>query len=164
MKNIMRKSEKGFSLVEVIVASIILSTAVVALCAVGNKSMIGVKNNREYEHAWELIDKQLTMISSVGIDQFLEADQFEGQIGGEESSQAGSGAAISQTATHYWSAEVQEGEIDSIYEVTLTISWGPANRPRNISVTTRFNGQGLLEEEETEETEEEGQNGQEGPR
>lgn len=149
MKNITRKSEKAFSLVEVIVASIILSTAVVALCAVGNKSMIGVKRNREYEQAWELMDKQLTMISSAGIDQFIEADRFEGQVGKEDG----------QGSTHYWTAQVQQGEADYIYEVTLTISWGPENRSRNISVATRFNGQGLLEE--TEDTEEENQNNQE---
>ncbi|MBW8036608.1 MAG: prepilin-type N-terminal cleavage/methylation domain-containing protein [Planctomycetes bacterium] len=159
MKYITRKSEKAFSLVEVIVASIILSTAVVALCAVGNKSMTGVKRNREYEHAWELMDKQLTMISSIGIDQFLEADQFEGQIGEEDNSQARSGEEVTQTNTHYWTAEIQEGEADYIYELKLTISWGPQNRPRNISVTTRFNGQGTFEE-----TEEENQDGQEEPR
>ena len=165
MKKITRKSEKAFSLVEVIVASIILSTAVVALCAVGNKSMIGVKSNREYEQAWELMDKQLTMISSVGIDQFLEADQLEGQVGEEGDSQSQSEGQVDQANTHYWTAQVQEGEADNLYEVTLTISWGPENRPRSISVTTRFNGQGTFEEtQETEETEEENQNNQEGSR
>jgi len=162
MKNIIRKSEKAFSLVEVIIASVILSTAVVALCAVGNKSMTGVKRNREYEQAWELMDKQFTMISNAGIDQFLKADRFEGQVGEEDSSQARSGEKVTQANTHYWRAQVQEGEADNIYEVTLTISWGPENRPRNISVTTRFNGLGTFEDtQDTEGTEEENQNNQE---
>lgn len=162
MKNITRKSEKAFSLVEVIVASVILSTAVVALCAVGNKSMTGVKRNREYEQAWALMDEQLTIISNLGIDQFLENDEFEGQIGEEEDLEAQPDEQVSQANTHYWMAQVQEGEADNIYEVRLTIFWGPENRPRSISAATRFNGQGLFEE--TEDTEEENQDQQEGSR
>lgn len=161
MVKTVKKSVGGFSLVEVIVASIILSTSVVALCAIGNKSMTGVKRNREYEQAWELMDKQLTMISMMGIDQFLEEDQMEGQLGRESTLQAQSGEETSQ-ASHYWKAEVVEGEADNLYEVKLSISWGRQNRPRSIYASTRFNGVG--EFEETEEPAEENQQQQGEPR
>jgi len=155
MVNTLRKSGSGFSLVEVIVASIILSTAVVALCAISNKSMTGVKRNREYEQAWELMDKQLTIISQMGIDQFLEEDRMEGELKQESAFQAQLGEETDQESTHYWRAEVLEGEADNLYEVKMCISWGPQNRPRSIYASTRFNGRG--EFEETEEPEEENQ-------
>ena len=142
MKKLCGQSGKGFSLIEMIVASIILSGAVVALCAVGNKSMTGVKRNRGYEVAWELIDRQLTMIDYMGIEDFIEMARFDGQFGDED----GSGSV------HYWSARIQEGASDNIYDVTLTISWGPETRRRSIAASTRFNGPGLLEETEEDQS------------
>lgn len=149
MRKVCRQFGKGFSLIEVIVASIILSGAVVALCAVGNKSMTGVKRNRDYEVAWELVDRQLTMIDYIGIEEFIEMGQLDGQFGNEDE----------PGPVHYWSVQAEEGDVDNIYDVRLTISWGSRTRPRSIAASTRFNGLGSLEE--TEESEEENQTGQE---
>jgi prepilin-type N-terminal cleavage/methylation domain-containing protein len=146
MRKAGRQFGKGFSLIEVVVASIILSGAVVALCAVGNKSMTGVKRNRDYEVAWELVDRQLTMIDYIGIEEFIEMGQLDGQFGNDD----GSGPV------HYWSVQVEDGDVDNIYDVRLTISWGSKTRPRSLAASTRFNGLGSLEE-----TEEENQTGQE---
>ena len=153
MRKADRKFGKGFSLIEVIVASIILSSAVVALCAVGNKSMTGVKRNRDYETAWEQIDRQLTMIEYIGIEEFIELGKLEGQFGDEDE----------PGPVHYWSVQLEEGDLDNIYDVRLTVSWGSKTRSRSIAASTRFNGLGLLEEteEETEESEEENQDSQE---
>lgn len=129
-------------------ASIILSGAVVALCAVGNKSMTGVNRNRDYEVAWEQMDRQLTMIEYTGIEEFIEAGRLEGQFGDEDE----------PGPVHYWSVDFDEGDADNIYDVRLTISWGSRIRPRSIAASTRFNGTGLLEK--TEESEEENQGSQ----
>ena len=152
MRKAGRQFGKGFSLIEVIVASVILSGAVVALCAVGNKSMTGVKRNRDYETAWELMDRQLTMIEYIGIEDFIETGQLEGQFGDEDES----------GPVHYWSAQLEEGDVGNIYDVRLTVSWGSKIRPRSIAASTRFNGPGLLEE--TEESEEENPESQENGR
>ncbi len=72
-------------------AAVLLSGAVVALCAISNKSLSGVKLNRENEVAWQLLDRQLTLIDYIGVDQFIEAGQLEGRFGDRVSGSHGSG-------------------------------------------------------------------------
>ena len=138
-------NNKGFSLIEMIVASIILSLAVVSVCAVSTKSMTAVRANRDYEVAWDLLDRQLTVIDYAGIEEFLNEGQMEGHFGDEDTE-----------GSHYWSAKCEEGEYDYLYNVKLTVSWGPENAPRSISVTTVLNGSGTEIEEDEEEDQAEG--------
>jgi prepilin-type N-terminal cleavage/methylation domain-containing protein len=136
------RNNKGFSLIEMIVASIILSLAVVSICAVSTKSMTAVKSNREYEIAWDLLDRQLTIIDYAGIEEFINEGQMSGHFGDEESE-----------GTHYWSAKCEEGEYDYLYNLELTVVWGPENAPSSISLSTVLNGTGSEIEEEEEESE-----------
>jgi prepilin-type N-terminal cleavage/methylation domain-containing protein len=141
-------NNKGFSLIEMIVASIILSLAVVSVCAVSTKSMTAVRSNREYEVAWDLLDRQLTMIDYFGIEEFINQGQMEGRFGDEETE-----------GTHFWSVKCEEGEYDYLYNVELSVTWGSDNAPRKISVSTVLNGVGTMIEEDEEETTEEGGGG-----
>jgi prepilin-type N-terminal cleavage/methylation domain-containing protein len=135
------RNKKGFSLIEMIVASVILSFAVVTICAVSTKSMTAVKSNRDYEVAWDLMDKQLAIIDYAGIEEFINQGQMSGQFGDEDT-----------PGTHYWSIKYEEGDYDYLYNLELTVMWGPENAPRNISVMTVLNGTGTeLAEEEAEE-------------
>ncbi len=134
---------KGFSLVETIVAALLLSSGVVTICAISTKSFRGVKMNRQSELAWDLLDKQLTLIDYMGIDAFVESGEttglFEGE-GGEE-------------PTHYWDVEVTPIDIDYLYSVNIIVGWSGGSRLREISLTTMFNGQGLTEQIEAESNE-----------
>jgi len=141
----MISARKGFSLIEMIVASIILSLAVVTICAVSNKSMAAVRSNREYEDAWDLLDRQLMMIDYIGVEEFIEEGNMSGQFGSE--------GEEGQTV-HYWTVKHQEGEYDNLYRIDVTISWKSAGSIRSISASTILNGSGILQaEEEQEETE-----------
>lgn len=122
---------KGFSLIEMLVASLLLSAAVVVLCAVGTRSMTGVKLNRQYEMAWDLLDRQLTMIDYMGVEEFLEMRQMSGQFDVE-----GVGGAA-----YRWQAAIEEGDLDNVYVVSLSISWGVGGRGGHVSAATVLNGQ-----------------------
>ena len=122
---------KGFSLVEMLVASLLLSAAVVALCAIGTRSMTGVKLNRQYETAWDLLDRQLTMIDYMGIDEFIEMRQMSGQFEVE----------VLGGAVYKWEAAITEGDLDNVYVVNLSISWGADGKGGRVSVATVLNGQ-----------------------
>ncbi len=134
---------KGFSLVETIIAAVLLSSGVVTICAISTNSFRGVKMNRQSELAWDLLDKQLTLIDYMGIDAFVESGEttglFEGE-GGEE-------------PTHYWDVEVTPIDIDYLYSVNIIVGWSGGSRLREISLTTMFNGQGLTEQIEAESNE-----------
>lgn len=122
---------KGFSLIEVLVASLLLSAAVVVLCAVGTRSMTGVKLNRQYETAWDLLDRQLTMIDYMGVEEFIELRQMSGEFN----------VAGADEAVYSWEAAIEEGQADNVYMVSVSISWGVPGRGGRVSAGTVLNGQ-----------------------
>lgn len=134
---------KGFSLVETIVAAVLLSSGVVAICSISTKSFQGVKMNRENELAWDLLDKQLTMIDYMGIDAFVELGETTGLFDSEDG----------EEPTHYWDVEVTPVDFDYLYSVNIIVGWGGGSRLHEISLTTMFNGQGLTEQIEAESSE-----------
>lgn len=127
---IRKKSQKGFTLVETIVASTILCGAVLTIGAICSRSLTGTRLNRRYETALTLIDRQLSLIDYIGIDEFIAIGQMEGNF-----EDYGPG--------YTWKAVTQYDDIDSLYLVTITVSWLEHNRPHNVTVDTMLNGLSL---------------------
>jgi len=128
-----RRKAKGFTLVEVIAASVILCGAVMLVGRVGTQAMTGTKLNRHYEMACSLVERQLTLLDYVGIDAFIESGETEGQ-----SDDLG--------YTFNWQAETEYLELDSLYSVKITVSWLEGVRPYSITVETMFDGVAQMEE------------------
>ena len=127
---------KGFTLVEVVASSIILCGAVMIIGAIGTQALTGTHLNRRYEMAASIVDKQLNLIDYIGIDEIVEMGQSEG-----ENDDSG--------YVYNWKIETEYQEIDSLYLVTLTVSWVDRNRPYSISVDTMLNGETMSEESST---------------
>ena len=121
----------GFTLVETIVASIILCGAALALGAISTRSLSGARLNRQYEVAAALADRQLTLIDYIGVENFIELGQTEG-----ESEQFEPG--------YHWEVVTESGDIDNLYLVNITVSWVERNRTHSVSVETRLSGTGML--------------------
>jgi prepilin-type N-terminal cleavage/methylation domain-containing protein len=121
------KNKKGFSLIETLVASAILSGAVLTLGAISTMSVSSTRLNRQYEVAASLLDKQLNMIDYIGIDEFIDIGQLEGVFEGYE-------------PTYHWEVVTEYQDIDSLYLVQITISWIDGNRPYSISAETMLDG------------------------
>ena len=130
-------NKKGFSLVETLVASAILSGAVLTVGAISTMSLSGTRLNRRYETATALIDKQLSLIDYVGIDEFIELGQMEGDF---EEFEPG----------YHWEVATEYQDIDSLYLVTITVSWVERNRPYSISANTMLDGISVFIEVEVE--------------
>ncbi|MCH8118137.1 MAG: prepilin-type N-terminal cleavage/methylation domain-containing protein [Planctomycetes bacterium] len=122
-----KTSRKGFSLIETLVASAILSGAVLTIGAISTMSLSGTRVNRRYETALSLIDKQLSLIDYVGIDEFVELGQMEGDFEEIE-------------PVYHWEVVTEYQDIDSLYLVTITVSWVDGRRPYSLSVDTMLNG------------------------
>jgi prepilin-type N-terminal cleavage/methylation domain-containing protein len=131
------KNKKGFSLIETLVASAILSGAVLTLGAISTMSVSGTRLNRRYEVAASLLDKQLNLIDYIGIDEFIELGQMEGVFEGYE-------------PTYHWEVITEYQDIDSLYLVTITVSWIDGNRPYSISADTMLDGVSVYIEVELE--------------
>jgi len=128
---------KGFTLIEVIASSVILCGAVMIVGAIGTQALTETHLNRRYEMAASLVDKQLSLIDYIGIDSIVEMGQMEADY--EDS-----------IYLYHWKIDTEYQEIDSLYLVTLTVSWVDRNRPYSISVDTMLNGETLSEESSTE--------------
>jgi len=126
-----KRNNRGFNLVETVVASIILSGAVLTVGAVSTRSLSGTRLNRQYEIAASLIDKQLSLIDYIGIDEFIELGHMEGVF---EEFEPG----------YHWEVSAEYEGIDNLYLLSITVSWVERNRPYSISVETMLNGTGML--------------------
>ena len=132
----MRKSA-GFSLVETLVAGTILSGTVLAVLATSTMSISSTRLNRQYEAAAALAEKQFTMIDFIGIDDFIDGGELEG---------------ISEDTEpiFHWSVETEYQEIDSLYRLTMTVTWVDRNHPYSFVVETMLNGESTYIEVEGE--------------
>jgi type II secretory pathway pseudopilin PulG len=122
-----KRNSKGFNLVETLVAGAILSGTVLTVGAISTRALTGTRLNRQYETAASLIDKQLSLIDYMGIDQFVELGQTEGVF---EDFEPG----------YQWQATTEYQGIDSLYLVTLTVTWVDNNRPYSLSAQTMLDG------------------------
>ena len=131
-----KRNTRGFALVEVIAASIILCGAVMIVGAIGTRALTGTRLNRQYEMAASLADKQLSLIDYVGIDSVIELGQLEGDFEDSE-------------YVYHWQIKTEYQEIDSLYLVTATIGWVEGNRPYSLSVDTMLDGMTLSSDVDT---------------
>ncbi len=122
-----RKNKKGFTLVEVIAASVILCAVVMIVGAIGTHSLVGTRLNRRYEMAASLADRQLSLIEYAGIDSIVETGTLDG-----DSEELG--------YLYHWEVVTEYQEIDNLYLVTITVGWVEANRPYTLTVDTMFDG------------------------
>ena len=125
------RNNKGFNLVETLTASVILSGAVLTVGAISTRAMTETRLNRQYEVAASLIEKQFVMIDYVGIDTFLESGQTEGVL---EQPEPG----------YRWQIETKYQDTDSLYLVTVQVSWVERGRPHSVAAQTMFNGMSLV--------------------
>ena len=127
----MNAKHSGFNLVETLVAGMILSGAVLTLGAISTNALTGTRLNRHYEVAASLIERQLTLIDFAGIDEFIEAGQTEGLF---EEFEPG----------YRWEVTTEYEGTDSLYLVTITVSWMEGKRPYSMTVETMLNGTSLV--------------------
>jgi len=127
MSNRTKTREGGFTLLEALVATMVLTAALVSLQGIVSRCLYRVRVNEEKERAWQVLDRQMTVIDAMGIDSYMQEPLQEGEI--EEDGML-----------FHWRVDTSIESIDCMYEVTITIWWGPETKPHVISATTKLNG------------------------
>jgi prepilin-type N-terminal cleavage/methylation domain-containing protein len=117
---------RGFTLVETLAATMILSGAVLTLGAISNNALTNTRLYRHYELAASVIDIQLTLIDQVGIDRFIEAGQMEGVYDQFDPS-------------YQWVVTTEYTGTDNLYRVTITVTWLEGRRPYRMTAQTMLN-------------------------
>jgi len=129
---ITRRKKKGFTLIETILACVILCASVLILGAIGTRSLSAVMLNRQYETAAALAEKQLVLIDYIGIDDFIMAGRMEGDVENLE-------------PAYHWQVSAKRVGIDNLYEVKITVNWMERNHNYDVSICTRLNGTEALD-------------------
>jgi len=124
-------TRSGFTLVETIVASVILCGSVLALAAISTRCLGGTRLNRQYEVAAALAEKQLSMVDFTGVEEFIQTGQSEGE-------------SDEFDVAYRWQVDVQSEGVDYLYLVTVTVTWAERGTIHSLSVDTRLNGTGML--------------------
>ncbi len=127
----MSKDKNGFTLVETIVATVLLSFSVLALAAGATRAMSNTKLNRQREVAASLADQQLVMIDKMGVEEFILLGQTEGVF-------------EDYRPTYTWTVVTESDIIDYLYLVRVIISWNERKKNYSVAVDTMLNGKGLL--------------------
>jgi hypothetical protein len=112
---------------EALVATMVLTASLVTLQGIVSRCLYRIRVNEEKERAWQILDRQMTLIDAMGIDNYMAAPLKEGEI--EEDGMV-----------FNWKIDTSVENIDCMYEVTITIWWGPETKPHVISATTKLNG------------------------
>ena len=124
-----KHTRRAYTLIEALVATLILAGGLTTISALNSRCLIRTRQNQQYDRAWQLLDRQLTLIDTMGIEQFLENRTTQGEIDDEET-------------IYQWDVVVVREPIDQLYRVTLAIKWFKGKQWHTISATTCLNGQG----------------------
>ncbi|MCK5270969.1 MAG: prepilin-type N-terminal cleavage/methylation domain-containing protein [Sedimentisphaerales bacterium] len=127
----------GFTLIEALVACVVLSAAVVTISGISTRCLNQTRLNMEYEQAWQALDQQLKIIDMMGIEEFIRQGVMEGDIENE-----GEGDNQDQSRYH-WDVQTESEEIDNLYLVKLTIRWNSDNKVRSVAAMTLLNGRSI---------------------
>lgn len=120
------RGTRGFTLVETILASVILCAAVLALGAISSRSLMAMQLAEHKKVATALADRQMTLIDYIGIDEFVELGQMDGKVEHVE-------------PEYRWQVTTESMEIDDLCKVNVTVSWAEWNRLYSVSVDTVLN-------------------------
>lgn len=114
---------RGFTLLESLVAAMLLSGGVVALCSVSTTSLARLGLNRTYETAWQVLDRQMTMVGYLGLENVMDQGETEGVV------RLGD-------CDYYWQLTAQPQASASMNLVRMTVRWQYRNHPYTINAST----------------------------
>ena len=120
-----KHSQRAFTLVEALVASIILAGGVVTVSALNSRCLKRTLLNQQLDRAWQLMDRQLTLIDAMGIETFMEQRINQGDMNDGD-------------LIYTWEVVIDTHEIEGLYPLTMTIRWFRGNQPKMITASTCF--------------------------
>jgi type II secretory pathway pseudopilin PulG len=122
-----KRNRKSFTLIETIAATLLLGLSVVVLTGISVNSLRTARSITMDEQAWDLADRQLTMVDFIGVGNYLLSGPTEGTFEGDG-------------ATFGWTLGISETSLDFLYDVTVTVRWMQQQRHKQIEAQTRLSG------------------------
>ena len=116
--------QRGFTLLEIMVALAIIGIAMVALLSLGNRS-IGVHDRLQHL-------TQATLLAQ----QKMSESELEARRGGVAQLVDGEGVFTEPFADYRWRIEIISTPLPAVQQVTITVLWGDEDRNEGDEVTS----------------------------
>ncbi|NOR50197.1 MAG: type II secretion system minor pseudopilin GspI [Desulfuromonadales bacterium] len=116
--------QRGFTLLEIMVALAIIGIAMVALLSLGNRS-IGVHDRLQHL-------TQATLLAQ----QKMSESELEARRGGVSQLVDGEGVFTEPFADYRWRIEIISTPLPAVQQVTITVLWGDEDRNEGVDVTS----------------------------
>ncbi|MHC5118707.1 MAG: hypothetical protein ACYSOH_01630, partial [Planctomycetota bacterium] len=97
-----KSNQRSFTLIETIAATLLLGLSVVVLAGISVNSLRTARTIMMDEQAWDLADRQLTMVDFIGARNYLLSGPTEGTFEGEGT-------------TFGWTLGISETRLDFLY-------------------------------------------------
>lgn len=123
-KNCARYS--GFTLIEAMVAALILAISAVAIGGSVNQSLHALRRARDYQRSAELLDGVMTRIDLLGPDRVAREGPLEGTFEPPDD-------------RFSWDAQVDSLIDGFLFEITVNVRWDDGYGAHTASLSTRIN-------------------------
>ena len=117
----MKRTRRGFTLVEMIIATLILGLAVVGAMTAINFATRSSGYAEQIQTATLLAQQQLG-----------DAEQHSDTLSGGDSE----GDFDQSNSSYHWKQSVETTDYQNLFKVTVTVQWGEKNSPHERSLTT----------------------------
>jgi Tfp pilus assembly protein PilV len=113
----------GFTLIEALLASLILAIGVVVICGITQRCLRDNQRGMEYEVAQRLLDECLDTVVVRGVGEYRSKGPVSGDFG-------------TRHPGYRYQVELTPAGTSGLYRVTATINWGTADQPAKAQATT----------------------------
>ncbi len=117
---------RGFTLIEVLVAGMILAFAAAAVGIALSHGYVSLADGRDERRAALLLDDLLTKIDLIGPNRIASEGPRRGSFDGQDQ-------------RFSWSLEIRSRPVGHLYEVDLTLSWSDGGRGKSARLQTYLN-------------------------
>ena len=118
-----RKTAPGFTLVETLVASLILAIGAVVICSLGYRCTTNTRRGMEYEQAYRLLDESLEKVLTADIAELAKKQTMEGDFG-------------ERYPLYKYLLYIEPTPHNGLYEVTATVTWQVNTQQYSVKTTT----------------------------
>jgi len=121
-----RGRSDGFTIVETLVAGMILALAGLAIATAVNQSMEALRRAKQTRQAARLLDRAMIRVDALGPATLLSQGPTQGRF--------------SAPNNHFrWRVDIQSMVETDLYAVTVTVSWQAGASQRSVQASTRLN-------------------------